>query len=532
MKRFWQSVFLTALLLCALATILSTACHQEQTPESVSEQELNIWDTGPITLDPAISSEMSSHVYVMQIFSGLVRLDANSKPAPDIAEHWQKSEDGKTYTFFLRKGVRFHNGKEVTAHDFKYSWERACNPRTGSQTAATYLGDIVGARDVIDGKLTEISGVKVLDNYTLQVTIDAPKAYFLAKLTYPTAFVVDRANVESGSKWWQRPNGTGPFKLKEWRHGELLVLEKNEKFYREPPRLNKVIFHLLAGMPMAMYEMGEIDISPVSEDYVDRATDERGTFRDQLLIFPELSLFYIGFNTQKPPFDDISVRQAFCHAVDKEKVVKIILKGMALKAHGILPPNMPGHNKHLKGLDYDPNRAKELIATSRYGNLENLPPVTLTISGSGGNIPAYVGAIINDWQRNLGVKVMVRQLEPEIFPYHIKHELDHMFFSGWIADYPDPQNFLEILFRSNAEYNYGHYSNHDVDAILERAAIEPDEPTRFSLYQQAEELIVTEAACLPLWFNENYLLVKPYVKNYRVDAQGVPLLSEAYIDKQ
>ena len=397
MTKFWQAVSLTTLTLCVLATLLSVAaCRQAQTPVSVSGQELNVWDVGPITLDPAISSEMSSHIYVMQIFSGLVRLDANSKPAPDIAEQWQKSEDGKTYTFFLRKGVKFHNGKEVTAHDFKYSWERACNPRTGSQTAATYLGDIVGARDVINGKATEISGVKVLDKYTLQVTIDAPKAYFLAKLTYPTAFVVDQTNVQPGGKWWQKPNGTGPFKLKEWRQGELLVLEKNEKFYREPPRLSRVVFHLLAGMPMEMYEMGQIEISPVFEDYVERATDEHGPFRDELLIFPELSLFYIGFNTQKPPFDDVKVRQAFCHAVNKEKVVKIILKGMALKANGILPPSMPGYNKNIKGLDYNPNRARELIASSQYSSSENLPPITLTISGSGGNIPAYIGAIIND----------------------------------------------------------------------------------------------------------------------------------------
>ncbi len=532
MKEPRRTKSLTILLLCITILLLVPACLPEQEPPPLSEQELHLWDTGPITLDPAISSEMSSHIYVMQIFSGLVRLDANAKPTPDIAETWQKSEDGKTYTFFLRKRVKFHNGKEVTAHDFKYSWERACNPRTRSQTAATYLGDIVGAREVLEGKATEISGVKVLDNYTLQVTIDAPKAYFLAKLTYPTAFVVDRTSVESDSKWWKKPNGTGPFKLKEWRQGELLILEKNEKFYRKPPRLDKVVFHLLAGMPMAMYEMDEIDVSPVFEDYVERATDENGPFHDQLLIFPELSLFYIGFNIQKPPFDDINMRKAFCHAVDKEKIVKIILKGMAINADGILPPNMPGYNKDIKGLDYDPDRAKKFLASSKYNDLENLPPITLTVSGSGGNIPAYVGAVINDWQRNLGVKVAVRQLEPEVFPYYIKYELDHMFVSGWIADYPDPQNFLEILFHSNAEYNYGKYSNSEVDIILDRAAIEPDETVRFSLYQQAEALIVTEAACLPLWFNENYLLVKPYVKNYTVDAQGVPLLSEVYIERE
>jgi oligopeptide transport system substrate-binding protein len=520
-----------AILLCILAAFLATAgCQPRQTRPSASAGELRLWDVGPITLDPAVSSEMNSHIYVMQIFSGLVRLDANSKPAPDIAERWQRSEDGRTYTFFLRKGVKFHDGKEVTAHDFKYSWERACDPKTGSQTAATYLGDIVGARDVLEGKTRELSGVKVIDNYTLQVTIDAPKAYFLAKLTYPTAFVVDHANVKSGSKWWQRPNGTGPFKLKEWKQGELLVLERNENFYRQPPHLQTVTFRLLAGVPMQLYEMNQIDVAPVFEDYMERVTDESGPFYRELLVFPELSLFYISFNTRMTPFDDVNVRRAFCHAVDKDKIVRLILKGMALKASGILPPNIPGYNKEVKGLEYDPAKARGLIASSKYGNPENLPPVTLTISGSGGAIPAYVGAAIQDWQRHLGVEITVRQLEPEIFPYHIKYELDHMYFSGWIADYPDPQNFLELLFHSNAEYNYGRYSNSEVDAILDRAAIEQDDSVRFSLYQQAEKLIVAEAACLPLWFNQNYILVKPYVKNYKVDTQGVPLLSEVYIE--
>lgn len=532
MEKTKRSLLLT-LLSCILATLLALwDCRFVQTPPTAVGGELNLWDVGPITLDPALSSEMSSHTYVMQIFSGLVRLDNTAKPAPDIAESWQRSDDGKTYTFFLRKGVKFHNGKQVTAHDFKYSWERACHPKTNSQTAATYLGDIVGVKEVLEGKTKEISGVKVIDDYTLQVTIDAPKAYFLAKLTYPTTFVVDQENVESSSKWWQRPNGTGPFKLKEWKQGELLVLERNENFYRQPPKISNVVFHLLAGVPMSMYEMGEIDVAPVFEEYIERVLDKSGPFYNQLSVFPELSLFYIGFNTMKPPFDDMNVRKAFCYAVNKEKIIRLILKGMASEAWGILPPNMPGYSAEIQGLKYDPDKAKELLTMSKYGNPRNLPPITLTVSGTGGSIPAYIGAMIMDWQQNLGVQVTVRQLEPDIFPYQIKYELDNMFFSGWIADYPDPQNFLEILFHSNAEYNYGKYSNPAVDALLDEAAVEADEARRFSLYQQAEKIIVDEAACLPLWFNENYILVKPYVKNYRIDAQGIPQLSEVYIEKE
>ena len=189
MKRIWRLILLS-FLICALF-LPQASCVCNWSPSS-SEDVLNLWDTGPVTLDPAISSEMSSHAYVMQIFSGLVRLDDELEVGPDIAESWQKSEDGKTFTFHLRQGVKFHDGNEVRAEDFKYSWERACDPETGSQTAATYLGDIVGVNDKLAGEVEEISGLKVIDDYTIEVTIDAPKAYFLCKLTYPTAFVVEQ----------------------------------------------------------------------------------------------------------------------------------------------------------------------------------------------------------------------------------------------------------------------------------------------------------------------------------------------------
>ncbi len=205
MKTSWRPALLSVLLTALLASS-SIACW----PWSNSQDTLRLWDVGPITLDPAISADMSSHTYVMQIFSGLVRLDHDLNIVPDIAESWDRSSDGRVYTFDLRQGVKFHSGREVRAADFKYSWERACDPDTGSGTAATYLGDIVGAKDMLVGEAGEISGLQVIDEYTLQVTIDAPKAYFLDKLAYPTAFVVDR------SMW--NPGNTGGWSRTELGH--------------------------------------------------------------------------------------------------------------------------------------------------------------------------------------------------------------------------------------------------------------------------------------------------------------------------
>jgi oligopeptide transport system substrate-binding protein len=211
-------------LLSVLAVLASsfTGCLPGQTAlenigvPSWAGGTLNLWDSGPLTLDPAISSEMSSHLYVMQIFSGLVKFDFELKPVPDLAENWEISPDGKTYTFHLRGDAKFQDGRKITAGDFKYSFERTCSPATGSQTASTYLNDIVGAGDVLSGKSAAINGVDVIDDQTLAITIDAPKSYFLSKLAYPTAFLVDKKNVQSGSNWWHKPNGTGAYKLTKW----------------------------------------------------------------------------------------------------------------------------------------------------------------------------------------------------------------------------------------------------------------------------------------------------------------------------
>lgn len=172
-----------------------------------------------------------------------------------------------------------------------------------------------------------------------------------------------------------------------------------------------------------------------------------------------------------------------------------------------------------------------MIASSKYGGVANLPPITLIDSGLGGNIDDYLGAILQDWKDNLGVEVSVRQLEPEIYSYSLNEEVDQIFVQGWIADYPDPQNFLDILFHTGAEYNTGNYSNPEVDALLDRAGIEQNETTRFTMYQEAEQKIVDEAACLPMWFGKTYLLVKPYVKNYNLDVQGIPTLKEVIVSE-
>jgi oligopeptide transport system substrate-binding protein len=281
---------------------------------------------------------------------------------------------------------------------------------------------------------------------------------------------------------------------------------------------------------MALYETGQIDVVSVYLAYIDQVRDETNPLHQELAVTPELSLYYIGFNTVKPPFDDVNVRRAFSLAVNKERIAEVILRDMLNNASGILPPGMPGYNEALEGLDYDVEEAKGLIAASKYGHVSNLPPITLTVEGYGNIIPAYLGAIIQEWQQNLGVEVSVRQLETENFLYNLKEEKDEIFTMGWIADYPDPHNFLDILFYTGSEVNIGEYSNPTLDTLLDQAAIEQDETLRLTMYHQAEQLVVDDAPCLPLWHGTNYILVKPYVKGYELSAQGIPDLSKVYIE--
>ena len=435
------------------------------------------------------------------------------------------------YTFHLRQDVKFQNGRQVTAADFKYSWERALNPATQSLTAGTYLNDIVGAADILSGKATQLSGVKVMDDYTLQVTIDAPKAYFLDKMAYPTAFVVDQENVAIWQQWWQQTQRDRALQTKAVAARPACCSGAQSLYYGDKALLSEVDYQLFSGNPIELYQEGKIDVSFVGAAYMGLATDPTNPISKELQTYPELSLYYIGFNCTVPPFDDAKVRQAFSYAVDKARLANLTEQNTLVAAYGILPPGMPGYDANLQGLQFDAAKAKQLIAESKYGDVSKLPPIVLTTAGWGNDISNTIGGVIDEWQRNLGVQVTVRQLEPQDFLYALQQEKDNLFDSGWIADYPDPQDFLDVLFRTGSQNNTGGYSNPQLDALLDKAAVEQDPAARLQLYQQAEQMIVQDAAMLPLFFGRNYVLVKPYVKNYYLSPLGYPLLSQISIQK-
>ena len=494
------------------------------------DESLVLADAEPITLDPATSQEAHSHQYVAQVFSGLVRLDENLRVAPDLAERWDVLDGGTRYVFHLRPGVRFHDGRRVTAQDVVFSLERATDQATGSTTAATYLRDIIGVREKLAGEAQRISGLRALDDATVEVLIDGPKAYFLAKLTYSVASVVDRENVTAGPDWYRRPNGTGPFKLKAWEEDQYLILERNGDFYREPPQVSYVVFRFLAGVPIRLYEQGEIDVAYVGTGSLERVLDPQSPLSQEINVYPELTIIYAGFDTARPPFDDPLVRRAFAMALDVDKLVEVVRQGYVQRASGFLPPGMPGYTPDAPGIPYDPPEARRLLEQSNYGGAGNLPPIVYTTSGQGG-VGATLSAMVEMWRVNLGVEVSVHQIPSDVYFYRLDEEVDNLFDYGWIADYPDPENILDVLFHTGMANNVGSYSNPQVDAILEAARTEQDLDRRLALYRRAQETLLEDAAAIPLWYDSTYVLVKPYVKDYAITPQGLPTLERVRLER-
>jgi oligopeptide transport system substrate-binding protein len=487
--------------------------------------ELRVRGTDPLFLDPAVAQDAESATYIVEIFSGLVRLDKDLKIQPDLAERWDTSADGKTYTFHLNAKAKFQDGRPVTAADVKYSWERALNPETASVVASNFLGDIVGAKDVANGNTKEISGVKVVDDETLAVTIDAAKSYFLYKLTYPTAFVVDQKQITANPKRWTlKPNGTGPYKLQKWSLGDTLVLEANDDYYLGAPKLKTITFQLSGGSSLATYQDGDIDVTGVGLDDLQTVQDTTNELNKEYHKADDAAIDYIGFNTNSPPFDDPKVRQAFAMSVDRAKIASVVLKSAIPVATGIIPPGIPGYTPDDKTYPYDPQKAKQLLSESKYAG--NMPQVTLAETGAGGTVGDTTQAIVQSWKENLGVDVQVQQAESGTFFNDIDEGRYQMFHLGWIMDYPDPEDVLDVLFYSKSRQNSSHYNNPEVDTKLEQARVESDPAKRTALYQEIEKTIVQDAAWMPMFFETEYALVKPYVSGYTLP----PMVIERYRD--
>ena len=517
------------------ATAVPTPQLTDTEPEGVPVEGgvLLLRGSDPPTLDPHQTGDVASSRYILEVFGGLLTIDPDLQIVPDLAQEWAVDSNGMGYVFTLNPDAKFHDGRPVTAQDFKWSIERAADPATEAPAADVFLGDIVGASEKLKGEADSVSGVSVIDDSTVRIDIDAPKPYLLAKLTYPTTFVVDKDNVETGREWVRIPNGTGPFKLGEYEPGVLMRLERSADYHLGPAHLDAIEFNLAGGDGLLMYENDEVHFGGVGVALLESLEDPSHPLSGELHRGPaEFDVAYFGMNFEEPPFDDVKVRQALNYTIDRETLASVLLNDIVTPAKGILPPGFPAYNPDLPGYDFDPEKARQLLAESKYGSdTSSYPHMTLTVPGSfGAPVSPLIEAILATWEEQLGITMDLQQTEWATYLQDLRDRRFQIFGGlGWVADYLDPENFLDGLFHSESDNNHTAYSNLELDALLERARVEQDQAARFALYQQAEEMIIDASPWAPLYHSngESYL-IKPYIKGFPLSPLVIPRFRYVY----
>jgi ABC-type oligopeptide transport system substrate-binding subunit len=464
------------------------------------------------------------------VFGGLVKLDAELKVIPEAAESWDVSPDGKTYTFHLRPGLTFADGTPVTAADFVYSINRALAPETASYGAPFQLGHIVGAQAVVDGKAREATGVKAVDERTLQITTDRPLAYFLSQLTYSYTFVVPRTLIEQeGARWEEEAFGTGPFRVKEWQHGQSLTLEANPNYWKGRVPIGEIQMPFIQDSETAfqLYRTGELDIMGSQQNGVPAAHISEVSFFPDFHQAASLAVRYIGFNNKKAPFNNTRLRRVFAMATDKITLAEKVLGGSVGALDRILPPGMPGSEFPINALPFDPARARDELAAAGFPDGQGLPPLKLTFGAEGDN-ERVATALQAMWEQYLGVEVALEPMELATFSKSLDttfltpEQGDQFYLSIWGADYPDPQNFISQQLRCNSPNNNGHWCDAEFDRLTAQADTEiKDYVRRMRLYNKAEQRAIDGVGWLPLYAPRLNVLMKPYVSGLAFTGQGI-----------
>lgn len=464
------------------------------------------------TLDPAVGYDWQNWSIIKSMFDGLMDYQPGTTTLiPHLAESYDVSEDGRSYTFNLREGVLFHNGREMTSEDVKYSLERTLNPETRSPGQGFFLG-ISGAQAFIDGEAEEVTGVTAVDPYTVEISLDEPNAAFLHLMAINFSYVVPREAVEEfGEDFGRNPVGTGAFRMSEWRLGQQLVLERNPDYFVEGlPYLDEVVFQVGIEPTVALLRLqrGEVDVLgdgiPPAQ-FVEIMDDPAN--EDLIESGPQLQTGYVTMNVNIEPFGDVRVRQAVNMAINKDRVVRII-NNRATPANQILPPLMPGYDEDFEGYGYDPEAARALLVEAGYPDGFE----TQLFANNTDPNPRIAQSIQQDLAA-IGIDVELRTLaQSTVIAAGGEPDGAPMIWSGgmaWIADYPDPSNFYwPILGCAGAVpggWNWFWYCNEELEARAAEAdaMVQPEEEEeRLALWRDIYRRIMEDAPWVPI-FNES-----------------------------
>lgn len=489
------------LLIVTLLSLLLVACGpQRQRADLVFVQSAE-----PETIDPALVSDQVSMRLASAFFEGLCRLDAAGQPEPGMAQRWDISPDRKTYTFHLRQGITWTDGRPITAQDFVTSWLRVLRPETGADYAALHHV-IRGAKDYTEGRNTapDSVGVRAVGDQTLRVELENPTPYFIDLCAFPTFVPVRQDVIQRHGSAWIKPThliGNGAYLLDDWRIDDHIRLRKNPAYWdaanvkmttievKPIQDANTALNFFLTGQCDLLMDKGMMPPS-LADELKKRPWFHTGPF---------LGTWFVRMNTTRPPFTDPRVRQAFALAVDKRRIVENITKLGEAPASSLTPPGAGQNYQPPPGLDLDIARARQLLADAGFPGGRGFPLVEYLYIP----IPIERSLAIelqSMWAKHLGVQISLKKQEQKIWLNSMRDLDYHLCRSSWVGDYNDPSTFLD-MFHSSSGNNHSGWKNPTYDALLAAAAREGDPTQRNTHFQQAEQLLIRDqAAILPIYF--------------------------------
>ncbi len=489
--------------------------------------------TSPTSLDPGVVQDGDTLDVIQQIYEGLVTWSPQNEVVPALAESWVVKEDNKTYVFTIRKGVKFHSGRECTAQDVKWAIERNCVHKIQSQTVDAYLSDIVGLSDVVKSQqakkasdkaeIMDIPGIRVIDDYTLEIELQRPTPYFLGKLTYLVSAPMDKdhAPLDSEMRDVSQMMGTGPYRIASYERDQLITLEAYADYHGGAPVLKKIERPVIkdAQVRLNKYKNGEVDMVMLERQDI---SGLKGTeFEKDLVYFDRPAIWYVGINQETvPQFKDKRVRQAIAMAIEKQRIVEEVLGGHNTDANGIIPPGVPGYREDGPALKFDPVRAKQLLAEAGYPDGKGFPELTMNFREIRPDIQLAAEAVANDLQKHLGINVKLQTMEWRAYLEKYNNHQLTIFHMRWAADYIDPQNFVSHMLASYGPENKIGYNNPQFDALCRQADSILDMDERVPLYQQAEDIVLDDVAWIPLYFQRDAELHRPWIKDIRESLFG------------
>ncbi len=483
-------------------------------------RDLTVWhgafafEPGP--LDPARAVTVTDGSACALVYNGLLRFDADGAVIPDLAESWDISPDGLTYTFQLRPGVLFQDGTRLEASDVVFSFTRILDPKVGS-SRAWVLDAIKGAKEFMSGRAAAVAGLEAVGPLTVRITLEVPLAHFPALLAMPAAYVVSpEAAAEWGQDFGYHPCGTGPWQLVSWREGVGMRFLAFSGYFGERPRLAALSYRFIpdAATRQAEFEAGNLEVLGLGEEnagYFASSPRYAGRIRRE----PELAVVYVALNCVKPPLDNVLVRRALNHAIDRQAILQAIRPGRFVLANGSIPPGLAGHEPAWEGYAYNPPLARNLLAQAGYPDGFSMD---LTIRAGGMSV--FCAEPIQAELARVGVRVRIVQLETQAF-FAVTGDNGNpdACLLSWVADYADPENFLYPLFYSGNSPSAGNnarFADPVADRLMAEIHREPDPKRRAVLCRAAEKTIFEQAPWVPLFYPVNLLVCQPEVRGLRV----------------